>query len=112
MPKFSHNTSLLQALKVKKIDNILQVQQLSLLRNAFLNESKDRTFYLHMFKRGISHTDKNLLSRCSEICKAHCVADCWHIFLDSRVMSLMNIMLTNVRDRYMLCHRMVLLIPL
>ena len=36
LPKFCHNTPLLQALKVKKIDNLLQVQQLSLIRNALL----------------------------------------------------------------------------
>ena len=52
LPKFCHNTPLLQALKVKKIDNLLQVQQLSLIRNALLNKSKARTFYLHMFKQG------------------------------------------------------------
>ena len=59
LPKFCHNTPLLQALKVKKIDNLLQVQQLSLIRNALLNKSKARTFYLHMFKHRTSHTDKN-----------------------------------------------------
>ena len=40
LPKFCHNTPLLQALKVKKIDNLLLVQQLSLIRNALLNNSK------------------------------------------------------------------------
>ena len=70
LPKYCHNTPLLQALKVKKIDNILQVQQLSLLRNALLNISKARTFYLHMFKHDTLHTDRYLLSRCIEICKA------------------------------------------
>ena len=37
LPKFCHNTPLLQALKLKKIDNLQQVQQLSLIRNALLN---------------------------------------------------------------------------
>ena len=58
LPKFCHNTPLLQALKVKKIDNLLQVQHLSLIRNALLNKSKPRTFYLHIFKHGTSHTTK------------------------------------------------------
>ena len=40
LPKFCHNTPLLQASKVKKIDNLLQVHQLSLLQNALLNKSK------------------------------------------------------------------------
>ena len=106
LPKFCHNTPLLQALKVKKIDDLLQVQQFSLIRNALLNKSKARTFYLHMFKHGTSHTDKNLLSQYLEICNAHRVS------LTRYVTSLMNIMLANVRDRYMLCHKMVLLILL
>ena len=57
--KFCHNTPLLQALKAKKIDNLQQVQQLSLLRNALLNKSKSRIFYLNMFKHGNLHTDTN-----------------------------------------------------
>ena len=73
---FCHNTPLLQALKVKKIDNLLQVQQLSLLRN----KSKARTFYLHMFKHSTSHTDKNLLSLCLEICNAHRVSLTRYVF--------------------------------
>ena len=80
LPKFCHNTPLLQALKVKKIDNLLQVQQLSLIRNALLNKSKARTFYLHMFKHRTSHTDKNLLSRCLEICNAHRVSLTRYVF--------------------------------
>ena len=80
LPKFCHNTPLLQALKVKKIDNLLQVQQLSLIRNALLNKSKARTFYLHMFKRRTSYTDKNLLSRCLEICNAHRVSLTRYVF--------------------------------
>ena len=80
MPKFCHNTPLLQALEVKKIGNLLQVQQLSLIRNALLNKSKARTFYLHMFKHGILYTDKNLLSRCLEICNAHRVSLTCYVF--------------------------------
>ena len=80
LPKFCHNTPLLQALKVKKIDNILQVQQLSLLWNALLDKSKARTFYLHMFKYGTLHTDKHLLSRCLGICKAHRVSLTRYVF--------------------------------
>ena len=79
LPKFCHNTPLLQALKVK-IDNLLQVQQLSLIRNALLNKSKARTFYLHMFQHGTSHTDTNLLSRCLEICNAHRVSLTRYVF--------------------------------
>ena len=80
LPKFCHNTPLLQALKVKKIDNLLQVQQLSLIRNALLNNSKARTFYLHMFKHRTSYTDKNLLSRCLEICNTHRVSLTRYVF--------------------------------
>ena len=65
---------------MKKIDNILQVQQLSLVRNALLNKSKARTFYRHMFKYGTLHKDKNLLSRCLEICIAHRVSLTRYVF--------------------------------
>ena len=49
LPKLCHNTHLLQVqvLKLKKIDNLLQV--LSLIRNALLNTSRVRTFYLHNY---------------------------------------------------------------
>ena len=80
LPKFCHNAPLLQSLKVKKIDNLLQVQQLSLIQNALLNKSKARTFYLHMFKQRTSHTNKNLLSRCLEICNAHRVSLTRYVF--------------------------------
>ena len=79
LPKFCHNTPLLQALKVKNIDNLLQVQ-LSLIRNALLNKSKARTFYLHMFKHGTSHTDKKLLLRYLEICNTHRVSLTRYVF--------------------------------
>ena len=42
----NHNIPQLQALKVKKFDNILQVQQQSLILNALLNTSKAKPFYL------------------------------------------------------------------
>ena len=80
LPKFCHNALLLQALKVKKIDTLLKVQQLSLIRNALLNKSKARIFYLHMFKHGTSHTDKKLLSRCLEICNAHRISLTRYVF--------------------------------
>ena len=66
--------ALIQALKVKEIGNLLQVQQLSVLGNALLIKSKARTFYLHMFKYVTMHTDKYLLSRCLEICIARRVS--------------------------------------
>ena len=77
LPKFCYNTPLLQAMKVKKT---LQVQQLSLLRNAPLNKSEARTFYLHKFKYGTLHKDKKLLLRCLEICKAHRVSLTRYVF--------------------------------
>ena len=39
LPKFCHNTPLLEALALKKVAKTLQVQQLSLLRNALINNS-------------------------------------------------------------------------
>ena len=40
LPKFCYNTPLLEALALKKIAKTLQVQQLALLRNAIINNSK------------------------------------------------------------------------
>ena len=52
LPKSCHNTPLLEALALKKIAKTLQVQQLSLLTNAIINNAKARTFYMYMIKRG------------------------------------------------------------
>ena len=69
LPKFCHNTPLLEAPALKKIAKTIQVQQLSLLRNAIINNSKARTFYLYMIKRGTTQSDKNLIIRCFNIRK-------------------------------------------
>ena len=76
LPKFCHNTPLIQPLKVKKIDNILQVQQLSLIRNALLNKSRLE----HFACLCTLHTDKKLLSRCLEIWFAHRVSITRYVF--------------------------------
>ena len=74
LSKFFHNTSLLEALPLKKIATTLQVQQLSLLKNAIINNSKARTFYMYMIKRGTTQSDKNLNTRCFNIRKTHHVS--------------------------------------
>ena len=71
LPKFCHNTPLLEALALKKIAKALQVQQLSLLRNAIINNSKACTFYMYMIKPGTTQSDKNLITRCFNIRKTH-----------------------------------------
>ena len=80
LPKSCHNTPLLEALALKKIAKTLQVQQLSLLRNALFNNSKARTFYLYMIKRGTTQSDKNLITRCFNIRKTHHVSLMRYVF--------------------------------
>ena len=65
---------LLEALALKKIAKTLQVQQLSLLRNAIINNSKARTFYMYILKRGTTQSDTNLITRCFNIRKTHHVS--------------------------------------
>ena len=104
LPKFCHNTPLLEALALKKIAKTLQVQQLSLLKNALFNNSKARTFYLYMYmiKRGTTQSDKNLVTGCFNIRKTH------HVSL-MRYMYSMNGMPISARNKYIVYHRMVLL---
>ena len=46
LAKFCHTTPLLEALALKKTAKTLQVQQLSLLRNTLINNSKAQTLYI------------------------------------------------------------------
>ena len=74
---FCHNTPLLEALALKKIAKTLQAQQLSLLRNAIINNSKART---SMIKRGTTQSDKNVITRCFNIRKTHHVSLMCYVF--------------------------------
>ena len=71
LPKCCRNTSLLKALSIQKIELVLQVEQLTLMKNAMISNSKARSFYLHMITK--SHSVKNgiLFLRCNDICKSH-----------------------------------------
>ena len=80
LPKFCDNTPLLEALAVKRIAKLLQVQQLSLLRKAIINNSKARTFYMYMIKRGTTQSDKNLITKCFNIRKTHHVSLMRYLF--------------------------------
>ena len=66
LPKYSRNTSILRALHIKKIREILEERHLSLTRAALHNTAKSRPFYLHiMNKCQYFHMNKhsNLLQR-------------------------------------------------
>ena len=76
LPKFCQNTPL----ALKKVAKTIQVQQLSLLRNAIINNSKARTFYMYMIKRGTTQSDKNLITRCFNIRKTHHVSLIRYVF--------------------------------
>ena len=73
LSKYSRNTPILRALKIKKIGRILDERHLSLTRAALHNTSKSRTFYLHiMHKCQYQHMNKhcNLLQRSKQICNS------------------------------------------
>ena len=95
LPNFCHNTPLLEALALKKIAKTLQVQQLSLLRNAIINNSKERTFYMYMNKRGTTQNDKNLITRNFNIRKTHHVSLMRYVF-DERYANQCNKQLHSV----------------
>ena len=85
LPKCCRNTALLKALNIKKIERILQVQQVTLIKNAMTSNSKARSFYLHMMRKSHSVNNGNLFLRCNKICKSHGLSL-------SRYIYLMNIM--------------------
>ena len=71
LPRCFRNTPLLKALNIKKIEQILQVQQLTLMKNAMISNSKARLFYLHMMRKSHSVNNGNLFLRCNDICISH-----------------------------------------
>ena len=50
------------------------------VRNAIINNSKARTFYMYMIKRGTTQSDKNLITRCFNIRKTHHVSLIRYVF--------------------------------
>ena len=80
LPKCCRNTRLLKALSIKKIERILQVQQLTLMKNAMISNSKARSFYLHMMRKSHSVKNGNLFLRCNDICKSHGLSLSRYIF--------------------------------
>ena len=80
LPKCCRNTPLLKALSIKKIERILQVQQLTLMKNAMISNSKARSFYLHMMRKSHSVKNGNLFLRCNDICKSHGLSLSRYIF--------------------------------
>ena len=50
LPKNRRNSPLLAALGIEKIEQLIKRQQLSLLRNSLISNSKARTFYIGMMR--------------------------------------------------------------
>ena len=67
-------------LNIKKIKRILQVQQLTLMKNAMTSNSKARSFYVHMMRKAHSVNNGNLFLRCNNICKSHGLSLSRYIF--------------------------------
>ena len=69
LPKNGKNSPLLAALGIEKIEQLIKRQQLSLLRNSLISNSKARTFYIEMIRtHHTGNKDVSLLSRCKTIC--------------------------------------------
>ena len=85
LPKCCSNIPLLKALNVKKIERILQVQQLTLMKNAMISNSKARSFYLYMVRKSHSVNSGNIFLRCNDICKSHGLSLSRYIFDENYV---------------------------
>ena len=71
LPKNRRNSPLLAALGIEKIEQLIKRQQLSLLRNSLISNSKARTFYIGMMRtHHKGNKDASLLSRCKTICNS------------------------------------------
>ena len=64
VPTNRRNSPFLAALGIEKIEQFIKRQQLSLLRNSLVNNSKARTFHIGMMRT--HHKDVSLLSRCKK----------------------------------------------
>ena len=71
---------IISILCIKKIERILQVQQLTLMKNAMISNSKARSFYLHMMRKSHSVKNGNLFLGCNDICKSHGLSLSRYIF--------------------------------
>ena len=81
LPKNRRNSPLLAALGIEKIEQLIKIQQLSLLRNSLISNSKARTFYLGMMRTHHKGSkDVSLLSRCKTICNSEKISLQRYIF--------------------------------
>ena len=71
LSKNRKNSPLLAALGIEKIEQLIKRQQLSLLRNSLISNSKARTFYIGLMRtHHKGNKDVSLLSRCKTICNS------------------------------------------
>ena len=76
LKKSCHNTPLLEALKINKISNCVESQQLKLLKSMLLSTSKSKPFYTHLLSQYLSgaHMGNTLLSRVANTCREYNVS--------------------------------------
>ena len=98
LPKCCRNTPLLKALNIKKIERILQVQQLTLMKNAMISNSKARSCYLHMMRKSHSVNNGNLFLRCNKICKSHGLSLSRYMFDEHYVKRCKTLLYDGVAD--------------
>ena len=71
LPKNRRNSPLLPSHGIEKIEQLIKRQQLSLVRNSLISNSKARTFYIGMMRtHHKDNKDASLLSRCKTICNS------------------------------------------
>ena len=84
LPKYCRNTPLLKALGIRTIRQVVNNNQLSIMRNALWNTSRARNFYMCMLKkyeRGvITYKHNSLISRCKHICDSEHISLTRYIF--------------------------------
>ena len=81
VPKNRWNSPLLTARGIEKIEQLIKRQQLSLLRNSLISNSKARTFYIGMMRtHHKGNKDVSLLSRCKAICNSEKISLQRYIF--------------------------------
>lgn len=72
LPKTCKNSPLLDALHIKRVDELLHAQTLSLLRRSVLDTSQARRFYLHLLRM---HQQFNMSKHTSLLANSKVIAD-------------------------------------
>jgi hypothetical protein len=81
--KSSHNTALLDSLRITKIVHLRQIQTIGLIRRIFGSYSGARPFYSYLMRQPSTGLETNLVSRALNICDTYGVSLVKCIFSDN-----------------------------